>query len=364
MRRGIGAIFTTGVALVGATFVVANPVSAPSSDVRVPAVKLSSGSTASRAALDQALLEAIARDPAQSGPADLFKRSIAGAVTSVTLLSGRAVEGALRTRPVVEGTPARMPASPPAAVAEMLGGKRVNYPASDVAVAPAYGPALQRAVTSVGDYVGYVSVQAVEATGLAGSIAAEPKRITDTLAALTRGDVDSAITTALRAAAAPVRPPSTVVTAIRTEVRKELVELRDRLRQTVLTPPKAVRVTLPTRPARVTSLRDILGLRRGSAVTTKPAASSADPTEQSDQPDSNVTKPTAVNGATDLTDGNKAVPNKKAPHAQIRQRAEASLNQAGDSLTRLGDALRRVVTPPKPPRSAKPPKADRSSQQP
>jgi hypothetical protein len=211
-------------------------------------------------------------------------------------------------------------------------------------------PALQHAVTSVADYVGYVSVEAVEATDTAGTIAAaSPKHIVDTLARLTSG-ADATITAALRAAAAPLDAPSMVVKAIRTEVRKQLTELADRLRRSLPSPPRLGQVTRPAPVERTTSsLRVRLGHRRGSVVTTTPAAS-ADRTNRTEQADPDLTKPTTVNGATDLSDGNKAVPRAKGPKSPLRQRAEASLNEVRVSLKGLGDALRKAVTPAKPPR--------------
>lgn len=362
MRRGIGAIFTTGVALVGATVVVANPVSAPPSDIRVPPVKLSADSTTSSAALDRALLDVIARNPSQSGPASLFKKSVAGVVTNVTLFSGRAVEEVSRVRPVVDGTPAPAvppsPSVPPKAVADLLSGTPKDVSAADAPATAIDDPALRHAVTSVADYVGYVSVKAVEAADGAGPIAAaSPKRIADTLATLTRG-VDTTITAALRAVAAPLGPPSMVVKAIRTEVRKQLTELADRLRRAVPAPPRVVPVTRQAPVQHSISLRATLGHRRGAAVTTKPAP-------VTDQADSDLTTPdltkaTTVNGATDLSDGNKAVPRTKAPQSQLRQRVQTSLNQARDSLQRVGDVLRKALPPP--PKLPKPPRLHRSHQ--
>lgn len=359
MRRGFGAIFTTGAALVGATIVVANPVSAPPSDVRVPPVKLSVDSTASSAALDQALLETITKNPAETTPANLFKKSVAGVVTNVTLLSGRAVEGALRVRPVVDGTPAPMPPppAPPTAVADLLGGRPVNLSAAKAPVAPVEDHALQHTVSSVADYVGYVSVRAVEATDAAGTIgAAEPKQIADTLAQLTRGDVNAAITTALRTAVAPVGPPSMVVKAIRAGVRQQLTELADRIRRSLPTPPRISPLTRPSNTKRPTSLRATLGHRRASATTPTSAAVA----DSSDKTDPDQQKPTTVNGATDLSDGNKAVPGTKAAQPHLRQRAEASLNQARSSLERLGDVLRKALpAPPTLPKLPRPHRAHR-----
>ncbi|BBY62486.1 hypothetical protein [Mycolicibacterium helvum] len=354
MRRGIGAIFSTGMALVVATVVVANPVSAPPSDIRVPAVKLSGDSAVSNAALDRALFAALARNPADSGPAILFKRSVAGVVTNVTLLSGRAVKEASRVRPVVDAASA--PAAPPPpsvlpkAVADLLSGALTNVVATNLPAATIDDRALRHAVTSVGDYVGYVSVKAVEVTNEAGTIApASPKRIAETLATLTHG-VDTTITAALRAVAAPLAPPSMAVQEIRTEVRKQLTELADRLRRSVPAPPRIVPVTRPAPVDRTTSSQATLGHGRGTTVTTKPAAST-------DRTDPGLTKHATVNGATDLSDGNKAVPHKKAPQSPLRQRAEAtlsqvrdSLNQARDALEHLGNALPKAAAPPKPAR--------------
>jgi len=352
VRRRVGAIFTMGVALVGATTVVANPVSAPPSDVRLPAVKLSADSATSSGALDRALLDALAQDPAQSSPADLFKGSVAGVVTSLTLFSGRVVEGVREVQPVVGGTPVRIPSPPPSvprkAVADLLAGKpavAANGPATPVDPA-----ALQHAVSSVADYVGFVSVQAVDAVDAAGPIAAAtPKRIVDTLGKLTRGDVNTAITAALRAVAAPLGQPAMAVKAIRTEVRKQLTELADRLRRVVPRPPRiGPQITRRAPVDRTTSLRSALGHRRGSVVTTKPTGTNPA-----------GTKPAMVNGATDLTDGNKVVPHKRAPQSQLRQRVEASLNEVRDSLERLGDALRKFAPPPKLSKLPPPPKLTR-----
>lgn len=349
MRRGIGAIVTTGVALVGATAVVANPVSAPPSDVRVPAVKLSADSSTSPVVLNRALLEVIAQDRVESSPTGPLKRLVADVVTDVTLLSGRAAGQAFWTEVPGRATPASTPSVPdasPMAVAELLSGQPANSaPSGTVSPALAQDRALRRAVTSVGDYVGYVSVHVVDETVAAARIAtAEPKRIADTLAALTDGDVDSAIATALRVVAVPLGPPSKIVTAIRTVVRQRLTELADVLRRPAQSRPKAGSVTRNGVTSSVTSLRRALGHRHGPPVTTKPKGA-AKPAAAIGPGD---TKPTAVNGATDLSDGNKAVPRIKAGPPEVRHRVEASLTQARDSLQRFGETLRKAITPHRP----------------
>lgn len=367
MRRGIGAIFTTGVALVGATVVVANPVSAPQSDVRVPPVKLSADSTASTTALDRALLETLTRDASGTSPADPLKRVVAGVVTNVTMLSGRAVDEAFWSDVSGTPTPMRVPSLqsplPATAVADLLSGKPATVASAGASPAVIEDRALQHAVTSVADYVGYVSVQVVEATVAAARIAvAKPRLIADTLAALTDGDVDAAITTALRVVAVPVGPPSKIVKAIRTEVRQRVTELTDILRRSAPSRPAATpTVTLSAVADSVASLRRTLGHRRGLSVTAKPGASSkpgnstepetsTKPEASADATDSGTvtgpdTKPTAANGATDLSDGNKAVPRTKAPQSPVQQRVENSVTQVRTSLDRFADTLRKALTP-------------------
>ncbi|WP_431237017.1 hypothetical protein ACQ86B_19450 [Mycolicibacterium aichiense] len=345
----------------GATVVVANPVSAPQSDVRVPPVKLSADSTASTSALDRALLEILTRDAGDTSPADPLKKVVAGVVTNVTMLSGRAVDEAFWSD--VSGTPTPMRVSspvPPKAVADLLSGTPTAVPSPNAAAAISEDR-LQHAVTSVADYVGYVSVQVVEATVAAARIAvAKPRLIADTLAALTDGDVDAAITTALRVVAVPVGPPSKIVKAIRSEVRQRLTELTHILRRPAPSRPKATpAVTLSAVADSVASLRRSLGHRRSLTLTatpgtsSKPATSTA--TETSTKPDTSAdatdagtgpdAKPTAPNGATDLSDGNKAVPRTKAPQSPVQQRVENSVTKVRTSLDRFADTLRKALTP-------------------
>jgi hypothetical protein len=75
----IGPILTTGVSLVTAGVVVANPIVAPRADVAIPAVQLSAGNTETIGMLDQAFLDAIAPGPAgSSNPFSVLKDLISG----------------------------------------------------------------------------------------------------------------------------------------------------------------------------------------------------------------------------------------------------------------------------------------------
>ncbi|APE18746.1 hypothetical protein BOH72_29200 [Mycobacterium sp. WY10] len=356
----------------GATVVVANPVSAPQSEVRVPPVKLSADST-TNAALDRALLETLTRDAGNSSPTDPFKRVVAGVVTNVTMLSGRAVDEALWTevpgKPAPVRGPSPQPYVPPKAVADLMSGKPAFRPPPNASPAVIEDRALQHAVTSVGDYVGYVSVQGVEGAVAAARIAvAKPRLIADTLATLTDGDVDAAISTALRVVAVPVGPPSNIVKAIRTQVRQRLTELVDTLRRPSQSRPTATSTAIASATAdSVASLRRTLGHRRGLAVPTKAGAStrpgtSTNPettTDPADAGNAANTEPkrTAVNGATDLSDGNKAVPRTRAPQSPAQQGTESPVNQVRTSLDRFADTLRKALTPHRPPQHTSAPPA-------
>ena len=355
MRRGIGAIFTTGVALIGATVVVANPVSAPSSDIRIPAVKLSADSARSDA-LDRALLETLTRDVGAANPAEPFKRVVAGAVATVTMLSGRAVDDAFWSE--VPGTPtpprAPHPLVPPPTVADLLRGTAADVP-TVASPAVIQDRALRQAVTSVADYVGYVSVQVVESTVAAARIAvARPRLIADRLAVLTDGDVDAAITSALRVVAVPIGPSSKIIKAIRTEVRQRLTQLADILRRPAQTRPGPTArptVTLSAAVDSVSSLRRTLGHRRGPAPATTSSASLTEAPTESAGIDTEA-KPTTVNGGTDLSDGNKAVPRTTAPQSSVQQQVETSVTGVRTSLDRFADTLRKALSPYRPHRPA------------
>ncbi|MBI3689386.1 MAG: hypothetical protein HY239_01510 [Mycolicibacterium aromaticivorans] len=111
----------------------------------------------------------------------------------------------------------------------------------------------------------------------------------------------------------------------------------------------------------VASLRHTLGHRRGLTVTAKPGASSkpgsstepetaTKPETSADATDAGTvtgpdTNPTAPNGATDLRDGNKAVPRTKAPQSPVQQRVDNSATQVRTSLDRFADTLRKALTP-------------------
>ena len=92
MRGVIGPILTTGVSLVTAGIVVANPIVAPRADIAIPAVQLSSGNSETIGMLDQAFLDAIAPGPAgSSNPFSVLKQLITGLASDATSLGRNAM---------------------------------------------------------------------------------------------------------------------------------------------------------------------------------------------------------------------------------------------------------------------------------
>ncbi|WP_328359375.1 hypothetical protein OG976_06315 [Mycobacterium sp. NBC_00419] len=325
VRRGIGAIVTTAVALVGATVVVANPVSVPQSDVRVPAVELSAGASASATIRDQAFIDAIALDPSDTGPASTLKRMLAELVTHATLLGGKAVEQVFDARTTTSAdamTPtltAAWLASLPteaAPVRPLSGTGPAGLPAAPAAPGD-IDPVLRQALTSLAGDVGYVGGQVVVAAVAAGAlVSAEPQLIADTITALGYGDLRTAAATAITAVSAPVVAPLIVADAVNTVVRNRLVPLSAlQTRDGTDTSTSAAPAPHPTTAA---------GLRRHVAaeITAAAAAGSTDV------------------AATGARGGNKA----SVPTA-LRAKVAAAVQSVRTSTDRFGTAVGTALSP-------------------
>lgn len=337
MRRGIGAIFTTGLALVGAVVVVANPVLAPPSDVRIPAVSLSADASASAGVLDPALLKAIAQYPAEPAPAELFRRLLAELVAGAAVLGGHAVEGGFWV-PSATGAPAAALPTPP--TADLLDVGSFTLAAAEVrAAAPAtvaQSPVVQHTVAAIATNVDFLGRQVTAAALAAGAIvSAEPRLIAETLAALSKGDIQSAIRAVLRAVATPLVPPLIIVNAIGTVVGERLTELGR-----LIPPPLRAALKAPgpaVAPAEAATLGSIpvRTLPRSLASTARSAAAG--------QPRRNVAGLASSNGATDLSDGNKVVPHLKRMWVPPPRTIAGAVDQVRASGERLGAVLRKAI---------------------
>ncbi len=245
MRRVIGPILTTGVSLVTAGVVVANPIVAPRADVAIPAVQLSAGNTETIGMLDQAFLDAIAPGPAgSSNPFSVLKDLISGlaadaASTGKDVIVDAFVAGVAAVSPP-ELTAASSPYVPFAATpvpdfsaiidphdfsALVPSMADVTAAAADSSefVANDVVPVVREFVANLAADVEFVSTGLIEAAFAVGALVAhEPILIARTLTALVSGDFEGALANAVKAVVAPLGPPAMVYNTLRTVVVKYL----------------------------------------------------------------------------------------------------------------------------------------------
>ena len=245
MRRVIGPILTTGVSLVTAGVVVANPIVAPRADVAIPAVQLSAGNAETIGMLDQAFLDAIAPGPAgSSNPFSVLKDLISGLAADASSMGKDVIVDAFVAGVAAVSPPELTAASSPYAsfaATQLPDFSAITDPhdlsalvpsMSEVAVAAAdssefvandVAPVVREFVTSLAADVEYVSTGLIEAAFAVGALVAhEPILIARTLTALVNGDFEGALANAVKAVVAPLGPPAMVYNTLRTVVVKYL----------------------------------------------------------------------------------------------------------------------------------------------
>ena len=245
MRRVIGPILTTGVSLVTAGVVVANPIVAPRADVAIPAVQLSAGNTETIGMLDQAFLDAIAPGPAgSSNPFSVLKDLISGLAADATSLGKDVIVDAFVAGVAAVSPPELTAASSPyvpfaatpvpdfSAITDPHDFSALVPSMADVAAAAAdssefvandVAPVVREFVTSLAADVEYVSTGLIEAAFAVGALVAhEPILIARTLTALVSGDFEGALANAVTAVVAPLGPPAMVYNTLQTVVLKYL----------------------------------------------------------------------------------------------------------------------------------------------
>lgn len=263
MRRAVGPILTTGVALAASAIVVANPIVSTRADVQIPAVALSAGTDDVASMLDQTFLDAIAPAPPKStnplavlkdlitslaaDATDLGKNAIVGAfvagVTAVSepeltassapylvpdsLFGGESPAAIVSVLPGLDvpAVSAAMAALPPAPDLSPLAGALSSFPAPSELAAD-FAPAVTSLVTDFVDDVEYVGKELVFAAFAAGAVvAAQPGLIADTVMALAKGDFKAALNKAITVVTAPLGPTAMVVNALRTVLENRLADL-------------------------------------------------------------------------------------------------------------------------------------------
>ena len=269
MRRAIGPIVTTGVAMVAAGVVVANPILAPRGDVQIPAVALSAGTADNM--LDKSFLDAIAPAPPESNsPFSVLKQLVSALAADATYLGKNAIVDAFvagvgavtgpdlspvtgtyvppvappppvsSLAPVVVPPPdlsALMPAVTPHVDASVLSSTISSVPAELANVTSTFingsvVPVVQGVVSAIAydaTYVGKNVLTAAFAVGAA--VAAEPGLISDTLKALVNGDIGGALQNAVKAVVRAVETPITssmlIINAVKDIIENHLLELEN-----------------------------------------------------------------------------------------------------------------------------------------
>ena len=376
MKRAIGPIVSTGMALVVAGVIVANPVLAPRADVQIPAITLSSGSGEAGGMLDKAFLDAIAPAPPESsnpftvlrdlfsslasGASDFGKNAIVEAfVAGVTAVSEPELTAAW--------SPYVAPPEISAVAASVLPGLQYPLPAQDVsesvpapaAVAAGALPAeMQEFVNSLVHDVGYVGGEVISAAFAVGAVvAAEPVMIAETLRALVNGDLAGALSSAVKVVIAPLGPTAMVVEALRTVVEKRLAELTvPAVPQIAAAPSVAPLVEVPRTTAVVTPPASALGerpARRGAisppagqsvapAVPTPAAAVSpaADPAPTDPEP---VIDRGQIRRGTTTSAETAEAPVTRRTAVAAREAAKAVGEQIGAALDGAADAVGRAA---------------------
>jgi hypothetical protein len=245
VRRVIGPILTTGVSLVTAGVVVANPIVAPRADVAIPAVQLSAGNTETIGMLDQAFLDAIAPGPAgSSNPFVVLKDLISGLAADATSMGKDVIVDAFVAGVAAVSPPELTAASSPyvpfaatpvpdfSAIIDPDDLSVLVPSMADVAAAAAdsrefvandIAPVVRELVTSLAADVEYVSNGLIEAAFAVGALVAhEPILIARTITALVSGDFEGALANAVKAVVAPLGPPAMVYETLKTVVVKYL----------------------------------------------------------------------------------------------------------------------------------------------
>lgn len=245
MRRTLGPILTTGVALTAAGVVVANPIVAPRSDIQIPSVALSAGTGDAISMLDQAFLDAIAPAPPESThPFSVLRQLVSSLAADASYMGKNAIVDAFvagvtavsEPELTAASTPYFTPPSPEMAMSILPGLDLTSIPPiSDAvqalpeyvsAVTDSVSPAVKSFVGTLIHDAGYVGGELIAAAFATGAMVAnEPRLIGETLKALVKGDLSGALENAVKAVTAPFGPPIIIVNAVATLIEKYLGDL-------------------------------------------------------------------------------------------------------------------------------------------
>jgi hypothetical protein len=340
MRAAIRPLVTTGVALVGAAVIVANPVSLPPANVAIRAEQSPAEVRRDLHLVDPAFLEALAAaGPQPTDPVEYLPRLVAALTDDAAPVSKEAIAAAHAAGVAVASGPTP------------TGASVHNLPAAVGSSNPLGDPTqvFQQTLEDLVEDVNYVGAEVVAAAFAAGAVeAAMPTLIADPLTSAR--DLAAALSSAVSAVIGPLGPPALVIDAIRTVIENQVAEVAS------TAPPGAApeadaEVHVESVPQPVVSADQpasgTVGANEEAAGTAEaddaPPAGEDGTSETTAGADDNGTTEdgTTSNRETDITDGNKVEPTTKAPSSvrdalgDIEDRVNTSIEQFGDALRRL-----------------------------
>lgn len=208
-----GPILTTGVALSAAVVVVTNPVTAPHTDVAIPAAAVSVGTGQAVDMLDENFIKAVAPDqPESTSPFAVLKNLVSTLVADAADLGKAAVLHAFETGASVVSRPELTAASYPYLPTDTFPGPVPED------LRPVVGQALAQIVADSGDATDPDVLAAALAAGAA--LGTDPGALLDSLRDLIDGSVQPALDSAVSALAAAPHPE--IGDAVQTAVEKYL----------------------------------------------------------------------------------------------------------------------------------------------
>lgn len=250
--------------MVAAGVVVANPILAPRSDIRIPAVALSAGDDM----LDKSFLDAIApAAPESNSPFSVLKQLVSALAADATYIGKNAIVDAFVAGVAAVSGP--VPATTPVVAPQPIAPAPVNP--SVVSPAPDYStlvpdqapyvdpstlaatmasvpstltnqtsafingsvvPAVENVVSAIYSDASYLTKNVLTAAFVVGvAVAAEPGLIGDTIKALVNGDFQAAFRNAINAVVKVVEIPITssmlIINAIKDVIENHLQEIND-----------------------------------------------------------------------------------------------------------------------------------------
>jgi hypothetical protein len=336
MYAAIRPLVTSGVALLGAAVIVANPIAFPTPNVAIRADQSAADPHRGLYLLDPTFLAAIAAlDAAPTDPTESVPHLLAALTHGGPPVSREAIEAAYAAGVAMVSGPTHGAGSVPNLPA---GVGSSNNPLANPTVN------FQQTLAKLVEDGNGVGAQVVASAFAAGAVAAAmPTLLVSTVTSAATGDLTVALYSAASAVIAPIGPPAMVVDAVRTVIENQVAEV------TGTAPPAAVpEVAVQSQVHEESATESLAGANQSASGTAESdqAAATTEPEDQaapkraetttattSADGDGTTQDDTTTNGATDLTDGNKVEPGTEAD----------SSNPIITSIERLAEQLRRLA---------------------